>query len=63
MHYIWDIIEINPAKAMNTHCIDCDGCRLSDCCNAPIDTDILICSDCKEHCGTMCDDCDEGDDK
>jgi len=38
-----------------------DGCtdfRLSSCCNAEI---ILgdICSDCREHCGTMCDDCEE----
>ena len=38
---------------------DCNGWELSDCCNAPTDTDILICSDCKEHCGLMCDECDE----
>ena len=38
---------------------ECDGYKMSDCCNAPTDTDILICSECKEHCGVMCDDCEE----
>jgi hypothetical protein len=38
-------------------CGDCDGWKMSDCCNMPTDTDILICSACGEHCGTMCDDC------
>lgn len=37
----------------------CDGYKLSDCCNAAVDPDILICSDCKEHCGLMCDSCDD----
>lgn len=39
----------------------CNGYNLSNCCNAPTDTDILICSECKEHCGVMCDDCEEED--
>ena len=38
-------------------CEGCDGYRMSDCCQMPTDTDILICSACLEHCGTMCDDC------
>ena len=38
---------------------NCDGYRMSDCCNAPTDTDILICMECGEHCGVMCDDCEE----
>jgi hypothetical protein len=29
--------------------IKCDCEPLSNCCGAPIDTDILICTDCKEH--------------
>jgi hypothetical protein len=39
----------------------CDGClgfRTSDCCGAECDPDILICHDCKEHCGTQCEDCE-----
>ena len=39
--------------------LECDGFRMSACCNAPTDMDILICSDCGEHCGLMCDDCEE----
>jgi len=38
--------------------IPCYGWKMSDCCNMPTDTDILICSACGEHCGTMCDDCE-----
>lgn len=32
-------------------CPDCNGNmeELSACCGAPIDSDILICSDCKDH--------------
>lgn len=33
---------------------------LSDCCGAPVDTDIMICSDCGEHCGIEPDE-DSGD--
>jgi len=40
-------------------CENCDGFMLSDCCGAPCDTDVLICSDCKEHCSTWCDDCED----
>ena len=39
----------------------CDGYMLSDCCGAPIDTDILICSECKDHCGNYCDNCDDAE--
>ena len=39
----------------------CNGYEMSDCCNAFTDTDILICSQCGEHCGTMCDDCEDAD--
>jgi hypothetical protein len=39
-------------------CEGCEGAEMSDCCSAPIDfTD--ICSACKEHCGTSCDDCED----
>ena len=41
--------------------MNCDGWRMSDCCNAFTDPDVLICSECGEHCGTMCDFCDERD--
>ena len=37
---------------------DCDGYRMSDCCNAPI-INSDICSRCKEHCSCQCIDCDE----
>ncbi len=39
----------------------CDGCKdynLSSCCNAPIKWSD-ICSECGEHCETMCEDCDK----
>ena len=38
-------------------CEGCNGKYLSDCCNAPI---VMhdICSDCGEHCDTMCDPCE-----
>jgi len=38
-------------KITPTVCPDClgDFPVISECCGAPIDTDILICSDCKEH--------------
>jgi len=39
----------------------CDGWRTSDCCGAAVDPDILICGDCRDHCGTQCDDCPEED--
>ena len=39
-------------------CEDCEGNRLSNCCGALIYDETDICSDCKEHCGTWCDDCE-----
>jgi len=39
----------------------CNGYEMSDCCNAFTDTDILICSQCGEHCGVMCSDCEDTD--
>ena len=43
---------------MKTECEKCESENLSDCCGASI---VMgdICSECKEHCGTMCDDCME----
>jgi len=38
---------------------NCNGFELSSCCNAPMNTDIPFCSECKEHCGNMCADCEE----
>ena len=38
-------------------CKGCDLEGLSDCCNAPIKWSD-ICTDCGEHCGSCCDDCD-----
>ena len=42
-------------------CPECNGDseELSDCCGAPMNTDIMMCSDCKDHCGiSVCDYCD-----
>ena len=39
----------------------CRGYELSGCCQASMNTDIPFCSDCKEHCGNMCVDCEETD--
>ena len=46
--------EKNPGD----QCDSCLGFRTSDCCGAECDPDILICHDCKEHCGTQCEDCE-----
>jgi len=43
---------------MNEMCENCKGYETSDCCGAYTDPDILICMDCKEHCGTQCEDCE-----
>lgn len=42
--------ELLPAPDLVT-CPDCEGDfpRLSSCCGASMDSDIMICSDCKEH--------------
>ena len=39
----------------------CNGYEMSDCCDEYTDTDILICSRCGEHCGTMCNACENKD--
>ena len=41
-------------KYIDENFIDCPDCngeesKLSECCGAPMDSDIMICSDCKEH--------------
>ena len=36
---------------------ECDGWQLSGCCGAIIIAED-ICSDCREHCSTQCEDCD-----
>jgi DnaJ-class molecular chaperone len=50
-----------PPEYDTIECEDCDGTGtvpLSNCCGADVDTDILICSDCKEHCDiSECDTC------
>jgi hypothetical protein len=38
---------------------DCQGFQESSCCGAYIYDDSDICSNCKEHCGTVCEDCNE----
>lgn len=41
-------------------CTTCEGTgktNVSDCCGAMMDSDILICSDCKEHAD--CEDCED----
>lgn len=40
---------------------NCDGYKLSNCCGAFIDSDIPICSDCKEHATNECSECDAKD--
>jgi hypothetical protein len=39
----------------------CEGYKLSNCCSSSIYENTDICSDCKEHCGTWCEDCDESE--
>ena len=42
-----------PDDGPELECPDCDGTgkiQQSNCCGASVDSDILICSDCKEHC-------------
>jgi hypothetical protein len=54
------VIDNNPALTEQPDpCEGCDGYKTSDCCGAWTDTDILICSDCKEHCGVQCDECED----
>jgi hypothetical protein len=50
---------INEIERTVDPCEGCDGFKTSDCCGAKTDTDVLICFDCKEHCGTMCDECED----
>ena len=38
---------------------NCEGYNSSNCCGAYIDIDFGICSDCKEHAGTQCEDCED----
>ena len=40
-------------------CEGCEGFRTSDCCGADCDPDILICMQCREHCGTQCEECED----
>ena len=42
-------------------CPDCEGVsqELSDCCGARMNSDFMMCSDCKDHCGIqVCETCD-----
>lgn len=45
------IQELEEMKNPKKECPDCGGEmeQVSECCGASIDSDILICSDCKEH--------------
>lgn len=51
-----------PPEDDNVDCPDCDGSGkvdLSNCCGADVDSDILICSKCHEHCDLSdCDTCE-----
>ena len=38
--------------------IDCQSYNNSNCCDAEIYDETDVCSSCKEHCGTMCEDCE-----
>ena len=50
--------QSETVQVMNEMCENCKGYETSDCCGAYTDPDILICMDCKEHCGTQCEDCE-----
>jgi hypothetical protein len=39
--------------------IHCDGYRTSNCCGATLHDDCDLCPDCKEHCSTSCDGCED----
>lgn len=39
-------------------CEGCDGAEMSDCCSASIMWGD-ICSRCRDHCGTSCDECED----
>ena len=39
----------------------CEGCQISACCGAFIDSDIQICHDCKDHATNACSECPEKD--
>ncbi len=39
----------------------CDGQKLSNCCNSKILDDSDLCSKCKEHCISICDECKENE--
>ena len=54
----------NDSKFNNEHektCPDCNGDYMgdiSDCCGSWMDTDIMVCSNCRDHCEPMiCDTC------
>jgi DnaJ-class molecular chaperone len=60
--YLNMIIAEHTHKAETTYkvCPDCEGDmeQRSNCCYAPIDRDILICHECKEHAElAVCDTC------
>ena len=45
--------QLPPEAPDDVECPDCEGTgklQQSNCCGANVDSDILICSDCKEHC-------------
>jgi len=52
-------MEQDHQEALKDKTYECTDYRLSGCCNALIYEEQDICSDCKEHCDTMCQDCEE----
>jgi hypothetical protein len=51
-HYAWDNEDEKDP------CEGCEGANLSDCCSASIMFSDL-CSSCRDHCGSCCDDCED----
>jgi len=53
--------QLPPEDDEYEDCPECEGTGevlLSDCCGAEIDSDIMVCTKCKEHCGcSVCDEC------
>ncbi len=56
-NYDWDIINRWKSKITQKNAY-CNGYLNSNCCDKPIIPETDICSACKEHCGTVCEDCE-----
>lgn len=53
-------LRLQDAEPEYKVCPDCNGDpeQMSECCYAPIDSDILVCSECKEHSSiAVCETC------